>query len=111
MKRLNTLLTVGALVVLAIGCHTTSQREGMLTKAGFRAVRADTGGKYAHLQSLTPHTITTVQRNGMLFYVYPDAERKTLYVGQQEQYQRYQALRSQHQLPEEPLETAPPNEH
>jgi hypothetical protein len=111
MKQFNALLTAAALVALAIGCHTTSKKEDMLTKAGFRAVRADTGGKYVHLQALTPHKITTVQRNGMLFYVYPDADRSTLYVGQQAQYQRYQALRSQNQLPDEPLEAAPPNEN
>jgi hypothetical protein len=106
MKQLKPLLTTGVLVVLAIACRTTS-REDMLTAAGFKTVRADTAGKVAHLNALPPHEITTVQRNGTLFYVFPDLNRHVLYVGQQQQYQRYQQLRQQRELPEEPLNTTP----
>lgn len=109
-NQLNALLAAGVLVALALGCRTP-QREDLLTTAGFRAVRADTAGEVAHLHSLPPHTITTVQRNGTLFYVFPDAKRNTLYVGQQEQYQRYQALRAQRHLPDEPVNAAVPNEN
>ena len=105
MKQLKPLLTTGVLVVLAIACRTTS-REDMLSAAGFKTVRADTAGKVAHLNALPPHEITTVQRNGTLFYVFPDLNRNVLYVGQQAQYQRYQQLRQQRQLPEEPLNTS-----
>jgi hypothetical protein len=110
MKRLKVSLAAGVLVALAIGCRTTS-REDMLTAAGFRTVRADTAPKVAHLHSLPPHQITTVERNGTVFYVFPDIERNTLYVGQQQQYQRYQQLRHQRELPDEPLTTAVPNEN
>jgi len=109
MKQLYALFTVGALVTLAVGCRTPT-REDMLTAAGFRTVRADTAPKVAHLHSLPPHEITTVERNGTLFYVFPDIERNTLYVGRQEQYQRYQQLRQQRQLPDEPLNTSSTNE-
>jgi hypothetical protein len=113
MKRLKALLTTGLLVALAMGCSTTSktnERESMLTAAGFKPMPADTPEKAAHLSSLPSGKITTVQRNGKLYYVFPDAKKNLLYVGQQDQYQAYQKLRMQKQLADEQLNTAEMNE-
>jgi hypothetical protein len=110
MKQLKTLLSAGALVALAIGCRTTT-REDMLAASDFRRVRADTAPKVAHLNALPPHVITTVERNGTLFYVFPDVDQNVLYVGQQAQYQAYQRRREQNQLPSEPLNASVPNEN
>ena len=110
MKRLSALLTAGALVALAIGCRTPTT-EDLLSSAGFRLARADTPGKLAHLHSLPPHTITTVKRNDMRFYVFPDLNQNRLYVGRQEQYQKYLTERELRQLPEEPVNPAVPNEN
>jgi hypothetical protein len=110
MKRLKALLIAGAIVVLALGCSTTSEKENMLTAAGFKMVPADTQQKLAHLNSLPPGKITPVNRDGTLYYTYPDAKNNMLYVGQQEQYQEYQKLRLQKEMADEQLSAADMNE-
>ena len=109
MNQFKVLFTAGALAALAIGCKT-STREDMLTAAGFKMVPADSPQKLAHLTSLPPGKVTPVQRNGTLYYTYPDAKNNMLYVGQQEQYQEYQKLRLQKQMADEQLNAADMNE-
>src|SRR5215472_12402315 len=111
MKKFKVLLTTGVLVALAIGCSTTKSRENMLSAAGFKMVPADTPERVAHLNSLPPDKITTVQRNGTLYYTFPDPKHNVLYVGQQEQYQEYQKLRLQNQMTQEQLSAAEMNEN
>jgi hypothetical protein len=106
MKRYKTLLFIGVFLVLAVGCSTTKSTENLLSAAGFKMMPADTPEKVAHLNSLPSGKITRVQRNGMLYFTYPDAKNRMLYVGHQEQYQEYQRLRLQQQLTEEQLSAA-----
>ncbi len=106
MKTFKTLLTAGVLIALAVGCSTTSDKENLLTAAGFKAVPADSPATQAHLQSLPSDKITPVQRNGTLYYVFPDPKQNVLYVGQEPQYQQYQHLRLQKQMTEEQLSAA-----
>ena len=106
MKIFRTLLTAGAVLALAIGCSTTQDRESMLSAAGFKAVPADTPQREAHLKSLPDDRITQVQRNGTVYYTFPDQKNNILYVGQAEQYQRYQNLRLQKQMADEQLSAA-----
>jgi len=93
-------------MALAIGCGTTGQTENMLSAAGFKMVHADTPERQAHLNSLPTGKITMVQRNGTMYYAYPDPKQNVLYVGQEPQYQKYQQLRMQKQLADEQLNTA-----
>jgi len=112
MKNFRTLfITFAALVAFAIGCSTTKSRENMLSAAGFKMIPADTPERVAHLNSLPPDKITTVQRNGTLYYVFPDAKKNMLYVGQQPQYEEYQKLRLQNQMAQEQLSAAEMNEN
>jgi hypothetical protein len=105
MKTFKALLTAGALVALAIGCSTTSEKD-MLSAAGFKAVPATTPQQESHLESLPSDKITPVQRSGTVRYVFPDKKNNILYVGNQEQYQRYQNLRFQNQMEAEQLSAA-----
>jgi hypothetical protein len=92
MKKLTTLLsTIGAVgfLALAIGCMTTRQTEDLLSEAGFKKVAAATPEQQAHLKTLPTHKVTTVQRDGKLYYIYPDTGHRLLYVGQHAQYQKY----------------------
>jgi hypothetical protein len=107
MKTFKTLLTIGFLMALAIGCSTGShETENMLSAAGFKMVPADTPERQAHLNSLPKGQVTMVQRNGTMYYAYPDQKQNVLYVGQQPQYQKYQQLRMQKQMADEQLNTA-----
>jgi len=111
MKIFKALLATGVLVALAIGCSSTKSTENMLSAAGFKMVPADTPERVAHLNSLPPDKITTVQRNGTLYYTFPDPKNNILYVGQQPQYEEYQKLRLQNQMTQEQLSAAEMNEN
>ena len=111
MKTFKALLAAGVLVAFAIGCSTTKSRENMLSAAGFKMIPADTPERVAHLNSLPPDKITTVQRNGTLYYTFPDPKHNILYVGQQPQYEEYQKLRLQNQMTQEQLSAAEMNEN
>lgn len=111
MKTFKTLLTTGLLMAIAIGCATTKSREDMLSAAGFKMVPADTPQRQAHLKSLPADKITPVQREGITYYTFPDPKNNVLYVGQEQQYQRYRQLRYEKQLADEQMETAQMNEY
>ncbi len=106
MKTFKTFLTIGVLVALAVGCSTTSSKENMLSAAGFKMVAADTPEKEAHLKSLPADKVTAVQRNGTMYYTFPNPKENVLYVGNEAEYQKYQQLRMQKQLADEQLNTA-----
>ena len=106
MKIFKALLTIGVLIALATGCSTTRDRENMLTAAGFRTVPADTPERQTHLQTLPSGEITPVQRNGTLYYVYPDQKQNVLFVGNEQQYQEYHRLLFQQRMTQDQLAAA-----
>ena len=85
MKKLRALLSTAVLLGLAFGCATTKDRENMLSAAGFKMMPANTPEKEAHLKSLPADKITTVQREGTVYYVFPDQKNNVAYVGQEKQ--------------------------
>ena len=110
MKILKALLTTGLLMALAVACSTTNSRENMLSAAGFKMLPADTPERESHLKSLPADKLTTVQREGALYYVFPDPKKNALYVGQEPQYQQYRKLRFEKQMADEQLSAATMNE-
>lgn len=83
-------LGVLALLAFVVGCETNAQfKESNLTAAGFKAVPAKTAAQQAHLKTLSAAKVTPVKRNGVQYYVYPDAANNVLYVGRQPQYDAY----------------------
>jgi len=105
MKAFKTLITTGLLMAVAIGCSTTRSTEHMLSAAGFKRVPANTPQRQADLASLPADKLTPVQRDGKQYYVFPDPTRNALWVGQNAQYQEYQALRLQQQMLDEQAAT------
>ena len=106
MKTVKALLTAGLFVVLAMGCSTTQSRENMLSAAGFKMIPANTPDRAAHLKALPPDKITPVERDGKLYYTFPDPKNNMLYVGSEPQYQQYRKLRLQKQMADEQLNAA-----
>jgi len=98
-------------MAVAIGCSTTKSREDMLSAAGFKMEPADTPQRQAHLKSLPADKITPVERDGITYYTFPDPKNNVLYVGQDQEYQRYRQLRYQKQLADEQLTAAQMNEN
>jgi hypothetical protein len=69
------------------------QREKLLQDAGFHIAAADTPQKINALNGLPPGRISRVGRGGQIYFVYPDRfECHCLWVGNGEQYARYQRL-------------------
>jgi hypothetical protein len=110
MKTLKAFLTAGVLTALAIGCSTTQERENTLSAAGFKMIPADTAEKKGHLNSLPAGKITPVQREGTLYYTFPDPKNNVLYVGEEQQYRLYRQIGLQRQMTDEQLNAAELND-
>jgi len=75
------------------------QVESMLSAAGFKTVTATTPQQLDHLSRLTPGQVSVVSQTGKDFFVYPDKDKSRIYVGTEKEYQAYQKLRAQSNLP------------
>ena len=98
-----------ALAALAAGCTTTTQtqtKENLLIAAGFKAIIPKTAAQQQKLQALPAGKVSLVQKDGQIYYVFPDAPNNQAYVGGPRQYQTYKQLRLANQLSNENLEAA-----
>ena len=106
MRLARALVPLCLLAALALGCSSledsvatdarefgAKQREKLLRDAGFHVAAADTPEKINALNGLPPGKISRVGRGGQIYFVYPDKfECHCLWVGNGEQYARYQRL-------------------
>src|SRR5260370_459669 len=101
-----------SLLVLTIGCTSkqTQNKENLLIAAGFKAITPHTAAQQQKLQALPPDHVTLVQKDGMTYYVFPDAANNQAYVGGPKQYQSYRQLRLANKLANENLEAAQMNQ-
>lgn len=113
------LLGLGALVAMMLvlgGCASRERRyaeanEQGLAAAGFQQRLADTPEKRAHLQTLIQRKILVYKVQERLVYVWADAKIcQCLYVGNEEQFQKYERLGLQQKLEQERRTTAEENE-
>ena len=84
---------------LHAGTDRRPQVESMLTTAGFKTLVATTPQQLDHLSRLTPGQVSVVSQTGKNFFVYPDKDKSRIYVGTEKEYQAYQKLRAQNNLP------------
>jgi hypothetical protein len=95
---LRSIVVITALGMVLAGCafiqkSDATDTEQMLAAAGFNMKLADTPAKAAHLQTLTQRKLVSHERAGKVYFVYADADYcKCLYVGNQENYQRYNSM-------------------
>ncbi len=125
MKKLLTLAnivsTMAALALIA-ACQTTtnqaasSQKENLLTQAGFKFITVTTPKQQQAINGLAQGRCSAVKYNGKLYYVFPTAQKDKIYVGRQKQFNAYkqslQAQQGQQQMAGTPTftyETAGPN--
>lgn len=106
MKALKALSATGLLMALVIGCSTTQETKNMLSAAGFKTLPADTPAKKADLHILQANKITPVQREGTVYYTFPDPGNNVLYVGSEQQYQLYRQIGHQNQIADDQLDVA-----
>jgi hypothetical protein len=91
-----------AVVSLMPGCATVesnnaaiakSQKEMLLTEAGFRTRTVTTPAQQQQVNQLAPNRVSAVKYKGKLYYVYPSGQKDQIYVGNQAQFDAYkQAL-------------------
>ncbi|MFH1953439.1 MAG: hypothetical protein ABIL06_17700 [Pseudomonadota bacterium] len=104
----NVAIVLAALGLVLGGCvslqkNTVADVEGLLARAGFRKMVADTPQKLAHLKTLPQHKLTHHKRDGNKYVLYADATYCTcLYVGDETSLQHYRNLEIQQN--ENPLE-------
>ena len=94
------ILALLAAAYLVAGCATisdnnaeiaTSQKEMLLTDAGFRARTVTTPKMQQQVASLAANKVSAVKHNGKLYYVYPTTKKDQIMVGNQAQFEAYKA--------------------
>jgi hypothetical protein len=100
------------LAAMMCGCASFRQSEireteDLLAAAGFTMKRADSAEKTTEAGNLPPHKFVVIHRNGAPYYIYADPEVcQCIWVGDQQQYSRFQQLSLQKQIADEQLMTA-----
>jgi len=95
------LVVVAVLSLALAGCAALQKNnvtgvEGLLTRAGFRQMPADTPQKLAHLKSLPQNKIIRRTRHGNPYIVYADATYCIcMYVGNETNLRHYRNLEIQ----------------
>lgn len=100
------IVCAAVVLVMASGCASTGHKENMLSAAGFKAIAANSPQRVEHLNSLPDDRLTTASLNGHNYFVFPDRAENVLFVGQESQYQQYQKMRLDNQMPEASVHTA-----
>jgi hypothetical protein len=85
------------LLALATGCATTannaaintSQKEMMLSQAGFVPKTVTTPKQQQQVEKLTVGVVSAVKYKGKLLYVYPTSKKDQIFVGKQAHYDAY----------------------
>lgn len=101
IKWWNVPVILAALGLVLAGCaalqkNTVSDVEGLLARAGFTKMVADTPQKLAHLKSLPQHKLIHHERDGKKYVLYADATGCTcLYVGDETNLRHYHNLETQ----------------
>jgi hypothetical protein len=100
---------VGAVAValFAIGCSNgQSQKENLLATAGFHNVLASTPQQKTLLASLPANQISTVQKDGKTWFVFPNQAAGSAMVGTQAQYTQYRQLAFAQKISDQNLQAA-----
>ena len=89
-----------AAIGLIAGCSTTgstnatssvSQRETLLTNAGFKQLMVTTDEQKADVAKLATDKVSAVKYHGKLYYVFPTMTKNLIYAGRQKQFDAYKA--------------------
>ena len=94
-------LALGFAGCAAIRPNQTDWTEQLLTAAGFQVEPVATAEELAHLRTLKPRKVVQDRRDDEMRYVYADPDVCTcFYVGDEQQYQKYQTLKVQKEIAE-----------
>lgn len=109
MKTLTPLLLSAGLAFSLASCAQIKQsgslaEEGHLRDAGFKLMLADRMDRQQMLNSLPADTLTRIQKDDNVYYVYADPDGCVcLYVGRDEEYQRLQQIAVEKQVSDQQM--------
>ncbi|MDB6068513.1 MAG: hypothetical protein JWR26_4721 [Pedosphaera sp.] len=107
------LLTMTAVALGVSGCASTKAQstESLLSAAGFHSVTPSTPQQQATYAALPPYKVQRHDSNGKAVYAYADKKAGVLYVGGENEYQRFKQLGQQQKIANEKLEAAEMNQN
>jgi hypothetical protein len=114
-KSLAGCLILLAMIVAALGwsgCASTKEHntESLLSAAGFHTMTPSTPQQQASYAAMPPFKVQRTESNGRVVYAYADKKAGVLYVGGENEYQRYKQLGQQQKIANEQLEAAEMNQ-
>jgi len=102
------------LLVLAslAGCASwdAQNKESLLTAAGFRTRTPTTANQQAMFNRMTPYKVERHIRNGKVLYAFADKQNNVVYLGGENEYQKYKQLALQQSIAQDQIEAAQINE-
>ena len=93
---LTNIVSIGAVLALMAACQTTgtsqsavSQKEALLTQAGFKSKTVTTPKQQQQVSQLAVDRVSAVKYQGKVYYVFPTGNKSQILVGTQAQFSAY----------------------
>ncbi|MBV9642967.1 MAG: hypothetical protein JO334_05290 [Verrucomicrobia bacterium] len=104
-------ITIFILATLA-GCasYNAQNKESLLIAAGFRTRTPATAKQQAMFNRMVPYQVERRVRNGKVLYTYADKDKNVVYIGGENEYQKYKQLAVQQSIAQDQLAAAQINE-
>jgi hypothetical protein len=104
-------ITIFLLATLA-GCasYDAQNKESLLIAAGFRTRTPATAKQQAMFNRMMPYKLERRVRNGKVLYAYADKDKNVVYIGGENEYQKYKQLALQQSIAQDQLAAAQINE-
>lgn len=106
------LLAITATLFMS-GCASEKEHntESLLSAAGFRTLTPTTAQQRAIYDSMPANKVQRFEQNGRVMYAYADKKSGVVYLGSENEYQRYKQLGLQQSLSNEQMEAAEMNQN
>ena len=100
------------LLAVLVGCASwdAQNKESLLSAAGFRSRTPTTPNQQAMFNRMTPYKVERRIRNGKVLYAYADKQNNVVYLGGENEYQKYRQLALQQSIAQDQIEAAQINE-
>ena len=100
------------LLAVLVGCASwdAQNKESLLSAAGFRSRTPSTPNQQAMFNRMTPYKVERRIRNGKVLYAYADKQNNVVYLGGENEYQKYRQLALQQSIAQDQIEAAQINE-
>ncbi|MBM4286395.1 MAG: hypothetical protein FJ128_14300 [Deltaproteobacteria bacterium] len=110
------MMLLGLIALWLAGCATgptatapAKTTPEMLREAGFKLYPAETPQELAHLRTCPADTVMIHERPGAKCYAFADPPSKSMYIGDEEAYQRFKAIleKQERRIREQRIESDP----